>query len=90
MINMKTENVYGENNMEEKLRNLLKALPHSYGSFIDGITNYATKKPERMQNVMNYIEGNKNLTCSNVVWFVSHQPDFYEDSVIFRNGTKTE
>lgn len=68
--------------MEERLVELLLNLPHSYSSFVKGIMGYAKKKPKRMETVLNYLENNKNLTCSDVVYFVSIQPDFREDSVV--------
>ena len=72
----------GVDNMEEKLVKLLKLLPHSYNGFVNGIMGYAKKNPERMKTVIDFIENNEKLTCSDVVLFVSSQPDFREDSVI--------
>lgn len=69
---------------EENLKTLaerLYAVPRSYFAFVGGILAYARKKPERLQNVMSYLDSEDNLTTSDIVYFVSSQPDFFEDSV---------
>lgn len=62
----------------EELTNKLSAIPNSYFGFIAGIVNYAKRKPERLQKVMEFIDVNDNLTPSDVVKFVMSQPDFHE------------
>ena len=65
----------------EELVARLKNVPDAYDDFIIGITTYAKKKPERLQKVMAYLEEHDNLTSSDIVYFVSTQPDFQEDNV---------
>lgn len=65
----------------EELLDRLKSMPGSYNGFVNGIMAYARKKPQRIDVVLEYMKTNDELTCSDVVKFVSDQPDFYDDSV---------
>lgn len=65
----------------EELMTRLKNVPDTYEDFIIGITTYAKKKPERLQKVLNFLKEHDNLTTSDIVYFVSTQPDFQEDNV---------
>lgn len=64
-----------------ELEQLLNNIPGSYYDFITAILHYAKKKPERLEKVLEYIKGNPGVTSSDVIYFVSTQPDFYDDSV---------
>jgi len=63
----------------EELYNKLLAIPGSHFGFVIGILTYAKKKSGRLEKVLNYINTNNDLTVSDVVMFVSTQPDFFED-----------
>lgn len=63
----------------EELYNKLRAIPGSHFGFVMGILNYAKKKSDRVEKLLNYINSNNDLTVSDVVMFVSTQPDFFED-----------
>ncbi len=62
----------------EELENKLKAIPDSYYGFVVGIINYVKQNPCRLQKVLRFINSTKDLTSSDVVKFVSDQPDFHE------------
>lgn len=62
----------------DELYGKLNAIPDSYYGFVMGIMSYAKKKPERLQNVLGFINDNPDLTTSDIVKFVMDQPDFHE------------
>ena len=64
----------------EELMRRLEAIPGSYYDFVGGISQYAGKKPERLEAVHRYLDEHPTSTTSDVVYFVSSQDDFYEDS----------
>lgn len=65
----------------EELKEMLINVNDSYFDFVLGIMNYAGKKPERLSVVKKYLAEHKDATSSDIVEFVSSQPDFYEDNV---------
>ena len=62
----------------EELINKLNSIPNSYFGFVAGIVNYAKTKPERLENVLSFINTHDDLTTSDIVKFVMMQPDFHE------------
>ena len=42
--------------------------------------HYAKKKKSRLVILTDFIKKNKDLTTSDIIEFVSSQPDFYEDA----------
>ena len=62
----------------EELYNKLIAVSDSYFGFVMGILAYAKKKPEKISVIIDYINENKNLTSSDIIEFISLQPDFHE------------
>ena len=42
--------------------------------------HYAKKKKSRLVVLTDFIKKNKDLTTSDIIEFVSSQPDFYEDA----------
>lgn len=65
----------------DELINRLNEVSDSYFGFVAGISTYAKKKPERMKNIMNYMNDNPQALSSDIIRFVSLQPDFHEDTV---------
>ena len=65
----------------EELYNKLVAVPDSYFGFIMGIMTYVKQKPERLQKVLDFMDSSDTLTSSDIVEFVSDQPDFHEFGV---------
>ena len=64
-----------------ELEILLNNIPDSYYDFITAMLHYAKKKPERLKNLLEFLKMNPNASSSDVIFFVSTQPDFFEDSV---------
>lgn len=63
----------------EELYEKLIAIPGSHFAFVMGILTYAKKKAGRVEIILNYLNSSNNLTVSDVVLFVSMQPDFFEE-----------
>ncbi len=63
-----------------KLQDRLESVPDAYPDFVTGIIHYARKRPERMNSVMEYLGEHPDALSSDVVRFVSDQPDFMEDN----------
>lgn len=66
--------------MREELCMLLNSIDGAYFDFVSAIMFYAEKKSERLEKVLEYIKNNPGVNTSDVVKFVSDQPDFYEDA----------
>ena len=64
----------------KKLWERLENVPDAYPDFVEGTIYYARKKPERMKAVMGYLSGHPDALSSDIVGFVSKQPDFMEDA----------
>ena len=62
----------------EELYNRLVAFPGSYFGFVMGVITYAKTKPERVNKIMDYLKSSDNLDTSDVIEFISDQPDFHE------------
>lgn len=62
----------------EELYNRLIAFPGSYFAFVMAVLTYAKTKPERLKKVMDYLKSSDNLNTSDVIHFLSIQPDFHE------------
>ena len=60
----------------------ISSLPNVYEDFIYGVLNYARRKPEHVELLLNYLHNNDNLTTSDVVYFISTQPDFHDYSAV--------
>ncbi|MBE5902455.1 MAG: hypothetical protein E7280_11230 [Lachnospiraceae bacterium] len=63
----------------EELLTRLNTVPNSYFGFVAGISNYAKQSPERLQTVLSFLRNHSNLSTSDIIEFVSQQPDFFED-----------
>jgi hypothetical protein len=63
-----------------ELTGLLNEIEDSYFDFVSAILRYAEKKPSRLNNVLEFIKCNPGVKSSDVVKFVSDQPDFFEDA----------
>ena len=59
----------------------LREVSNSYMAFVAAVATYAWKKPERLDAVMHYIDSSESPTTSDIIRFVSDQPDFHEDNV---------
>ena len=59
----------------------LNNIPSLYNSFTTAVLNYVKKKPSRFETVKNFMKSLPSSNSSDVLLFISQQPDFYEDSV---------
>ena len=62
-----------------ELKEMLIRVKDSYFDFVIGILAYAGKNKNRLETVTKYIKDNPDLTTSDIIYFVSCQPDFYDD-----------
>ena len=67
-----------------ELRELLEHIEDSYKDFVDAICHYAQKSPSRLEILLEYLKANPSVKSSDVVRFVSDQPDFYEDAAFMQ------
>lgn len=51
-----------------------------YDDFVFGVVNYTKKNPEHIKLLNNYIDSNPNVTTSDIIHFISIQPDFHNYS----------
>lgn len=63
-----------------ELAKLLWQIKDAYWSYVVGVTLYAKKTPERMKTVIEYVKSHMDATTSDIVWFISNQPDFHDDA----------
>lgn len=63
-----------------ELASLLWKIKDAYWDYVVGVIVYAKKKPERMKIVTEYVKAHMDATTSDIVWFISNQPDFYDDA----------
>lgn len=62
------------------LREMLENVEDSYDSFVGAIMQYANKKESRTKAIIEYMKANPGLKSSDIIEFVSVQPDFMEDA----------
>lgn len=67
--------------MMEQLIRRLNSLPNSYYEFVDSVVDYAKAKNSHLELLLNYVDNNESATPSDIIRFISYQPDFFEDSV---------
>lgn len=73
--------------MEELVKRLYQ-IPDSYFGFIAGVIAYVRRKPERVERVMNFLDTTVSPSSSDVLRFISDQPDFHEFGLA--SGAKEE
>ena len=64
-----------------ELKERLIRISDSYYDFVCGIMLYAERKPEHLALLNAFLDDHPDATSSDVVYFVSTQSDFFEDSV---------
>lgn len=62
----------------DELYERLNKIPDSYFAFVLGIVSYVKMKPSRLDVVLTFLRDNENAKSSDVVKFISEQPDFNE------------
>lgn len=68
-----------------KLSQLLNKVEDSYFDFVSAMLHYAEKKPARLEALLSFMSEHPKAKSSDIVRFVSEQPDFYEDAA-YDNG----
>lgn len=56
----------------------LNLLPNSYFEFVDSVVDYAKEKEEHLVLLLDYLDNNSAATPSDVIKFISLQPDFFD------------
>ena len=69
-----------------ELSALLNRVEDSYFDFVSAMLHYAEKKPARLEALLHYIKTNPEAKSSDIIRFVSDQPDFYEDAAYMQVG----
>lgn len=64
----------------DELIQRLNSIPNSYYEFVDSVVDYAKMKGEHLSLLIDFLDGNPNSTPSDIIKFISFQPDFFEDS----------
>jgi hypothetical protein len=67
--------------MMEELINRLNAIPNAYFEFIYSVVDYAESKTSHYTLIMDYLSASPSASISDVLKFISQQPDFFEDDV---------
>ncbi|MBP5276535.1 MAG: hypothetical protein J6Z07_07070 [Lachnospiraceae bacterium] len=70
----------------KELKEILENIEDSYSDFVDAICHYAQKKSTRLEVLLAYLKANPDVKSSDVVKFVSDQPDFAEDAAYMQVG----
>ena len=70
----------------QELKTRLLHIKDAYHSFIVGIMVYAEKKQTRVDAIAKFLDEHPDATTSDVVGFVSNQPDFYDDAAPVKAG----
>ena len=70
----------------EELNNRLCNIKDSYSDFVGAIMHYANEKPSRLEVLIDFLNNNPNASSSDVVKFVSDQPDFSDDAAYMQVG----
>lgn len=66
----------------KELKMLLANVSDSYYDFVEGVVLYAKKSNQHTLLVTNYIKQNPDATSSDIIEFISDQPDFMDDVVL--------
>ncbi len=69
-----------------ELKDLLENVEDSYHSFTTAMLHYAGKNSSRRDKLIDFIKTNPNAKSSDIVRFVSDQPDFAEDAAYMSVG----
>ena len=64
-----------------ELTKMLNNVSDSYYDFVIATLTYAKKKESRMRLLKEFILNNPGTTTSEILSFISEQPDFYEDNI---------
>ena len=58
----------------------LNNIKDSYYGFVAAVTTYVKNNPVRLRIVDEFIDNNPDASSSDILSFISEQPDFYDDA----------
>lgn len=70
----------------DELVNKINSIEDVYDDFVRGVINYAKRKPEHITTLNKFLDSNKDITTSDVVEFITMQPDFHNYSAIIEEN----
>lgn len=70
----------------EELTAMLNNIRDSYYDFVSAMIHYAEKKESRKKALINFLNTHPDANSSDVVLFVSEQPDFAEDAAYLKTA----
>ena len=59
----------------------LREVPDSYIGFMAGVVIYTSRSADGMKAVTDFMDANEDLTTSDIIKFISDQPDFHDYAV---------
>ena len=65
----------------DQLITKLNQIPNAYYEFIDSTVEYASAKTEHLSILLNFLDEKNDASVTDVLRFISHQPDFFDDVV---------
>lgn len=71
----------------EELFSRLNAIPNSYFEFVDSVIDYAEEKETHLYLITEYLNTNPSATPSDVLKFITFQPDFFDNEEVHANNT---
>ncbi|MBO4889692.1 MAG: hypothetical protein J5574_01760 [Lachnospiraceae bacterium] len=69
-----------------ELSELLNHIEDAYFDFVSAMLHYAERKTSRQNALLTYLKDHPEAKSSDVVKFVSEQPDFSEDAAYLQVG----
>ncbi|MBQ1171094.1 MAG: hypothetical protein IIX48_00665 [Lachnospiraceae bacterium] len=70
----------------EELISRLNAISNSYFEFVDSVIDYAEEKETHLYLITEYLNTNPSATPSDVLKFISFQPDFFDNEEVHVNN----
>ena len=67
--------------MMEELTMMLNNVEDSYIDFTEAVLLYVKKKQSRFDTVKAFMDEHPEALSSDILWFISNQPDFFEDGI---------
>ena len=69
----------------EKIAIRLNNVKDSYYSFVVAVMTYVKNKPSRLPIVQKFMDKHPDASTSDILEFISDQPDFYEDAAYYQS-----
>lgn len=65
----------------DQLISRLNSIPNAYYEFVDSVVDYAESKESHLTLLMDFLNARPNASITDVLRFISKQPDFFDDEV---------